>query len=112
MRIEAEVGVLGDRVVDQGPVEAAAVGVADDVGQDAGGEPAVVLALGPGVMPIVYWRLSLASVIASALRLVQRRRLLPRRVHVRPVAQYFSASRTISSKSSRPVADSTMLPGP
>ena len=37
-------------------------------------------------MPIVYWRLSFGSVSVDPLRLVHRRRLLPRRVDVRPVA--------------------------
>ena len=46
-------------------------------------------ALGPGVMPIVYMRLSFASVIASSLRLVHRLRLLARRVHARPGAHVF-----------------------
>ena len=47
-RARPAVKMAVDRVVDQGPVEARAVGVADDVGEDACGEAAVVLGAGAG----------------------------------------------------------------
>jgi hypothetical protein len=56
-------------------------------------------------MPIVYWRLSLASVSSMCCGLYMRLRLVARRVDGGHEPQYFSASATISSKSSRPVAD-------
>ena len=46
--IKAEIGIVGDGVVDQRPIEAAALGVADHVGQHAGGEAPVVLRTGAG----------------------------------------------------------------
>jgi hypothetical protein len=60
VRIEAEIGLFGDRVIDQRPIEPAAVAVADDVRQHAGGEPPIILRAGPGrhahrVLAVELW---------------------------------------------------------